>query len=173
MERPKEITVFGILCLVFACLGFLGLLMSLPLFLSDGPQANDPINKMLRESPGYLRYSKISVVVHALACLVLFGIGIGLLKARPWARRCAIGYGVYAVVAALIGNVVAAHYVYLPLLGRLDSLKGPEQFAVFAVMGGAVFGLVIGLTFPILLIFFMTRPRVIRAWDPQGPNANR
>jgi hypothetical protein len=55
----------------------------------------------------------------------------------------------------------------MPLLQQASEMSGPEQAGVMGGAIGGVMGGCFGLIYPILLLFFMMRPNVVAAFQPQ------
>jgi hypothetical protein len=94
----------------------------------------------------------------AVAGLVLVAAGIGLLLSKNWARLTSIGYGVYGVLLAVANAVV--------MLNAASHQQGMTKI-IFLISG--LFGAVLGLIYPVLLLIFMTRPKVVAAFQPAQP----
>ena len=170
MERPKPVTVFGILCILFGAMGLLGILFSLSTYFGDSTP-HDPVNEIIRRSSAFMTYGKISMVVGLFACGALLAIGTGLLKLKPWARPAAIGYAIYGFVSAAAGAVLTTACIYWPLLRGIRHLGSTEKIVVYVTLGGGAFGFLLSFVFPALLLYFMTRPSIVRAFAANKPSA--
>ncbi|HEY0455073.1 MAG TPA: hypothetical protein VGE41_01765 [Verrucomicrobiae bacterium] len=170
MKRPTSATVFGVLNIIFAGFGLIGLLGTLFLFTAAAPNINNPVVKLIHENPTYAAFMKISIPLGIISSAVLLASGIGLLRLKNWARKLSIGYAIYALVFGLIGVAVNFLFLFRPLIEQASQHPGPETSTA---IGGAVagtFGGCIGLIYPILLIIFMTRPKLVAAFQgtPEG-----
>jgi len=163
--------VFGILNLVFACLGLCGLCFGLiPLLgmqaIPDLPP--NPVFELMQQNQAYYVFTMVTMALGFVATVVLGLAGIGLLNMRPWGRQLSIVYAVYAIVAGIVGMI--ANWVWLigPLMERANAAgAGPERAgAIGGIIGGA-FGGCIGLIYPVLLLIFMMRPNVVEAFRAQ------
>src|SRR6185436_10816593 len=105
MGRPHSITVFGILNIVFAVFGIFGMAGTLALLSITGA-SNNPVVKVIRESPTYAMWLKLTMPIAVIACGVLLASGIGLLRLKPWARKVSIGYAIFAFGFGLLGMVM-------------------------------------------------------------------
>lgn len=168
--RPTSVTVFGILNIVFAGFGVVGILIILATIAmvsgSGNAIGNDHISKVMRDSPAYMTWIKLTVPLSMISCVMLLTAGIGLLRMKSWGRHLSIGYGIYAIVFGIIGMIVSFFFFLLPLIESASRLTGPESGGA---IGGAVGGLIggaLGLVYPALLIFFMMRPKVVAAFKP-------
>jgi hypothetical protein len=164
MERPASVTVFGILNIVFAALGFFALLASAMMLFSAGAMRN-PVMEQMRAIPQYDFWLKLTIPLGILSSIVLLVAGIGLLRLRSWGRLLSILYGWYAIIFGVVG--IGWNYLFLmrPMMEQARQQGGPEAMGA---MGGAIGGTVggcLGLIYPVLLLIFMTRPRVKAAFQ--------
>jgi hypothetical protein len=168
MQRPKSVTVFGILNIVFAGLGLCGMAFSVMLFLPSAAASNNPVVQIIQSSPAYAAWMKISIVLGFVVVVALLAAGIGLLNLKPWARTLSIIYAVYAIVMVLVSDVVNYIFLIQPMLQKAHSEQGPEAAGAIGGAIGGMFGGCFGLIYPILLLIFMTRPHVVAAFH-QSP----
>ena len=168
MERPGSVTAFGILNIVFAVFGFLGLFGTIALFSMSGT-LNIPVVKIMRESPVYSTWLKLTIPLGLLSCGVLLAAGVGLLRMKNWARKLSIGYAIYGIVFSILGLVMNFVFLIRPMLEEAAQKQGPEAAAAYGgVMGGTIGGC-IGLIYPILLLVYMMRPKLVAAFHPPSP----
>jgi hypothetical protein len=164
-QRPISVTIFGILNIGFGLLGLVGMLLSVLVFSRTHVAAN-PVLKEMYDNPVYIAWMKISTPLGGIAALVLLAAGTGLLLLQNWARIVSIGYGVYAIVGGIVGGIVMLD-VFTSIMGH--NAGGGSGIMVLFTLLGSMIGMVIGLAYPILLIIFMTRPKVITAFGPAKP----
>jgi hypothetical protein len=162
-----SVTIFGILNIGFAALGLVGLLFS-AVILSHTDAAKNPMLKEMYDNPAYAAWMKISMPLSGIVSVVLLAAGIGLLLLKNWARIASIAYGIYAILGCLVGGVLMLN-VIVPIISHNSG--GPERMIMIFTMIGSVGGMVLGLVYPILLIIFMTRPKIIAAFGPPPPVA--
>jgi len=170
MPRPPVATVFGILNIVF---GAMSLLCSpLSLIMTMVPmQTNNPASEIIHESMPLQFWLYAATVIGMVGGAVLLAAGIGLLKMQPWARITSVVYAIFAIVFGVVGQVVNWFLLIMPLMEQAKNQNGP---AAAAGIGGAIGGMAggcFGLVFPILLLIFMTRPKVVAALRNQSPVA--
>jgi hypothetical protein len=168
MQRPTSVTVFGILNIVFAAFGLFGLIASIALFFLPA-DSNNPVIKLIHESPGYAMWLKICIPLGVLSCSALLAAGIGLLYLKSWARILSIIYAIYAIVFGITGMVVNFIFMVQPMLEQARQEQGPEAAAATGGAIGGTIGGCFGLIYPILLLIFMTRPKVAAAFRPPAP----
>ena len=162
MERPTSVTVFGILNIVFAAFGFFGIIGSIVMFFVMDPAMN-PMTKIMQDHPAYASWLKLMIPVGFVVAGALLAAGIGLLRMKNWARQLSIGYGIYAIISGLVGTVINYEVLLRPMLEQAAQQSGP---AAAGAIGGAIGGTIggfLGLIYPVLLIIFMTRPKVVAA----------
>lgn len=162
MQRPASVTVFGILNIVFGALGLFGTLFSgAAVFLAEAqglPRlGEEEIN------PVWGMWLKIGVVLGVVGAVALITSGGGLLGMRRWGRVLAIVYAVYAIADAVLTVVVQYVFVTQPLLEQAAN-PAARQTAMFMV-GASLGGSCLGLIYPLLLWYFMSRPHVVAAFN--------
>jgi len=164
IKRPTSATVFGILNILFGGLGLLSAPFSWLLY-ADSADDNLILSAMVTNDV-YSSWTQATVILGAIASAVLIASGVGLLNMKPWARVAAIGYSWYTIVIMLIGVIMLWFFVYSPLLDELKTIQDTVQKTL--LMGGLLGGLVgglIGLIYPVMLLVFMTRPRLVAALE--------
>jgi len=159
-KRPISVTIFGILNIGFALLGLVGLLFSM-FVMSHMGSAGNPFLEQMQENSLYSTWMKISVPLGGIFSVLLLAAGIGLLMLQNWARIISIGYGIYSILGCIVGGFVMVKIVTSIMS---HNSNGPGGMMAIIPMLGGVFGMVIGLAYPILLIIFMTRPNVVTAF---------
>jgi hypothetical protein len=98
-------------------------------------------------------------------------MGIGLLTVKPWARKLAIGYGIYAILMSVVSSGLTFAFLMPALCSQLAEADprlaalGRAFISVFAAGAGLIVIVYYGL-----LVYFMTRPGVIEAFHPDQPS---
>jgi hypothetical protein len=158
---PLSVKVFGILNLVFAVWGLLGLGFSAAMMVaaSSGYFPSNPAYEALNESVFFTVYNYAMTAAGFVATVVLAAAGIGLLKGRNYGRVLSIGYAVYAIVSAILGMLVNAIFLFPTMFDQGNASTATITGAVV----GTVIGGLIGLIYPVLLLVFMTRSNVVDA----------
>ena len=84
MQRPTSVTVFGVLNIVFGALGFVAITFSAITLMavSAGSTANNPVLEIMRNSPGYALWMKITIPLGVLASGISF-VAVLVLKENP------------------------------------------------------------------------------------------
>jgi len=169
MQRPTSVTIFGILNIVFAALGVLGLIASIALFFMPS-DSNNPVIKIMHENAAYALWLKVCIPLGVLSCAALLAAGIGLLRLKPWARKLSIGYAIYAIVFGIVGMVVNFIFLVEPMVKEAQNQQGPEAAGAIGGAIGGSFGGCFGLIYPVLLLIFMLRPTVVSAFQSSAPS---
>jgi hypothetical protein len=166
------VTVFAILNILFGIIGFLGSIVSSAMMFVGGMLGDNPVLQAIQTHTSYRVFFAVSLVLGLVFSALLLVSGWGLLKMSKVARRLAIAYGIYAVVAAVVSNVVNFFFIYRPMLEQAAGQQGAQQGIVIVSLVGAVVGGVIGLTFPVALLIYFMMPGVKRAFQTwQAPAA--
>jgi hypothetical protein len=164
MQRPTSVTVFGILNIIFAVFGSLALVASIAL-LSVSAAFPNPMVRIMHENPSYAMWIKINIPLGLLSCASLLVAGIGLMKLKEWGRKLSLGYAIYALFMGVLGLVMNFFFLLRPLLQEAVQKQGPEAAgAIGGAVGGSVGGC-LGMVYPVLLLIFLTRPKLVAAFQ--------
>lgn len=164
MQRPTSAVVFGILNIAFAAIGAVGLLATAMVLSSVQADSSNPVLGIMRDSPAYMTWMKIALPVGMLGILVLLAGGIGLLCFKTWGRTLSIGYAIYGIVNAILAVGMNFFFLCLPMLHQAQQQTGPEQASAYGSAIGGTIGSSFGLIYPVLLLIFMTRPKLVAAF---------
>lgn len=165
MQRPVSVTVFGILNIVFAAWAICGSVFSSVILAAQaGAGQQNPVLKVMEDDPFLSTWMKVSMPLALAGGVALLAAGIGLLLLKEWARKLSIGYAVYAIVMALVGVAINLIFVMPRLTQQLGGAKGPEAVGAQIGMVAGIAGGIVGLIYPALLLYFMTRPHVRAAF---------
>jgi hypothetical protein len=157
-----SVTIFGILNIGFALFEFLLLLIS-----SLVPHAKLPGHSFSMEpTTSNLAWAHFAAVWGAAQALMLVVAGIGLLLMQAWARVLSVIYSIVCILYILVSAVVNFPTFHAMVAGVPGLPRGLIPVVTFAA---AFIGLIIGLAYPILLLVFMTRPKVVAAFAPEPP----
>lgn len=160
---PAAIKVFGIINLVMAAFGLFGTCFSLLPFIMDLKTPN-PVLDMMKENQFYRSYTIFSIILSFVLVSVLGIGGIGLLQNRLWGRTLSMIYAIAAIVTGLVGIMISYLYLVQPMLEKANQMApGPEKAAMQVGAIGGMFGGCFGLIYPVILLVFMTRPRIVQA----------
>ncbi len=169
-ERPVSITLFGILDIGIGLLGLGGALLS-TLFEGLGATAASPsVNSIsafmdtLNHNPVYVLWNRITVPLNAAAGLLLVAAGVGLLLLKNWARLASIGYGIYKIIFVIL-NLPVLGLALRGILARTVEEAGTPLIVILILVG--LVATVLTLLYPVLLIYFLTRPRAVLAFQPE------
>jgi hypothetical protein len=167
MRRPTAVTVFGILHIVFAGLGVIGLLANVfLLFAKPDLLKQNPAVKLMEDNPAYANWVKLSIPIGLVNCCILLAAGIGLLALKEWARKLSIFYGIYALILAVVNMTFAYVFLLRPMMEQAARQNGPEAAGAIGGVFEAGIGGCFALVYPILVLAFMTRPGIKAAFRP-------
>jgi hypothetical protein len=157
MPPPTSVVVFGILNIIFGLLGFLGTAFSA--FVLFGMAGDNPF--LAAQGAIMAAWVRITVVLGFLGATMLLVSGIGLLRMRSWGHNLAIAYAIFAVVVAMLGVAVQIFEV-LPQIQQAG--RGADSAPLIGQAVAGTLGGCIGLIYPLLLWYFVTRPNVVAAF---------
>ncbi len=164
VERPKAVTVFGVLNIILGSMWFLGQLCGGALMRASQLRGEiDLPEEML--SPAQGAWWAVTSLVAAVVGLAFIIGGIGLLASRPWARKTCIGSAIVKlamfVINQAVGVAMGVHMLSGDLASRMRGMDLPDLPAgVLLTVGltaGCVlcFGLVLNVGYPVVLLVFM------------------
>ncbi|MBN2195700.1 MAG: hypothetical protein JW751_22960 [Polyangiaceae bacterium] len=160
MNKPTSITVFGVLNLIFGVLGTCGVGASLVGLLTSQPGTN-PVYDIMRQNSILLVWTYVSSALGALFTLLLILSGVGLLMAKSWGRLLGLGYAAATILFGLLGLVVNSVFLVPAMFALTESADPALAGGAIGGIAGAIGGGCVGMVYPILLIFFMTRRPVV------------
>jgi hypothetical protein len=162
-KLPLAPTVIGFLNVVFGLIGIIGSFSSFGIYYGSLEKQAGINADLARSDAFYLTCMRIIMIPGFIFVVLQFTSGIGLFKSREWARKLAIFCAIYGLVAGLFMGWLSLTHV-MPFAssralppGADPALAGMTK-ALLAIFG--VIGMILGLLYPILTIFFLTRPRL-------------
>jgi uncharacterized protein with PQ loop repeat len=165
-QRPISVTVFGILNIGYALWKYVGLLMMGVMMRMNLP-GNSALTAM-KSDPTYRALTHFNIVVTVILGIILIASGIGLLLLRNWARVMAVIYSILDIIAVVAGGLIGHRVMAQTLTTTQFPGASPALIAGIAQISFVV-GILIGLAYPVLLLIFMTRPKIIGAFHlPDG-----
>lgn len=177
--QPQTVKVFGILHLIFAGFGLLGLVWAVmlltvgnPVFLlmPKTPEMAAQVKAQETMQEQMMSATVVSSLLTLIIAIVMIIAGIKLLKKRrdglKWSNRYA-----WTSLAAKAVNVVIAFGFTMPVVkGSISSAGGatpfgsPETIMIFSM----VLGIVISCIYPILTLALLNRPTT-KEWFAAQP----
>jgi hypothetical protein len=157
-----SVLIFGILNIGYG-LFKMGMLLLSAVMSRLTPNGN-PVTAAMKSDPTLAARTKFSMISGVTLGLALMAFGIGLLLLKNWARLGSMVYAVIDIVLVVVGSMVV-----WPITRRaMEQMPNMPQGMMEALaMFGMVIGLIFGLAYPALLLFFMTRDNVIEACQPE------
>lgn len=168
MPRPTSILVFGILNLVFGGLGLCAPISLMQLFVDVPGQPPNPVIERMKDDALLYNWIVVSTIIGLVLAVALIVAGIGLIREKAWGRSLSILYAWIAIVVGVVGTVVMAILLLVPMVQELSGQSTPEEIG--GVIGGVAGGIggCFGLIYPLLLLIFMNR-RVVREFFQAEP----
>ena len=172
-ERPVSVTIFGILNIGFGVFGLAGMFLSTMFEGPGSPAAGASSNSLFATWTGlwnaissdaaYVGWHRISVPLDAACSVALMTAGIGLLLLKNWARLLSLGCAILEILQKFLDCAV------IFVAARRVPAISPQgnQGACLAIGVGAVIVYVFALAYPLLLLYFLRRPKVVQAFQPQ------
>ena len=163
---PTSVTVISVLGLVFGAFGVFGLAFSI-LFIFSGFQFGPPNPMMdkVNKDPGYLLGTGISLAVGVPLLVIMLASAIGGLSLKPWARVGMLIYAIGTILNGLVSTVFTVVYVIPLMLSALPQADPATQAGATAGAYGGACGGLIGLIYPVCILWFYTRPHVKDAFN--------
>ena len=165
-ERPVSVTLFGILNIGFGLLGLGWALLSKLLEGFDSAHSGASLSPYF--STMMAIWDQISFPMDIAAGLALTAAGIGLLLLKNWSRLLSNGWAVYTIISVFVNLAVLFVALHRVLAGALHS---STTGAVALVLASAAINAILTLVYPLLLLYFMSRPKVVPAFqrEPVSP----
>lgn len=164
--RPTSVTVLAIIAIVFGSLAVLGTLCSLFPYLGVQFTPN-PVIDATRKDPLLLGYNLVSLVLGMVLGAVLLVGGISSLSLKPIGRRLMMGYAVVYLVISIPSAILNVAVITPRLLNHVQNLGSNPQLKTVlsysAYLGVAM--VLVFLIWPILILYYMTRPHVKSAFE--------
>jgi len=163
-QRPMSVLIFGILNIGFG----LWQLVAAPLLTMFSAKVQSAMAKSnanspflaIQSDPTFAAMTKYKLEVDAVLGVAMLAFGIGLLLVKNWARLGSIFYAFIKIVEVLILAMVS-YPITARMLQQVPNMS-PSIAQVTALVGLA-FQLILGMAYPALLLFFMTRDNVMEA----------
>jgi len=149
VKKPKSVTVFGVLNIVYGGLFILSTPIAIFGYIVAGKKGD--------VSSGEMMWALFSLIVGFGLTIWLVILGIGLLNLKKWARRGSVMYAWADIAFILIGTGV--NIVILSLDG-INPQEG-ELTKLFVEF----LDIIISVVYPVLLLIFMQKDKVKMAFQ--------
>ncbi|MGJ8643658.1 MAG: hypothetical protein ACSHX9_09640 [Luteolibacter sp.] len=178
--EPQTVKIFGILHLVFAAFGAMGIAWALLTavtgnpFASFGPQTPEMAAQAEMQAQMQDKLMPMTLIANGIGILVtilMVTAGIKLLKKKKDALKWSNRYAYLSIFAKVVGLVMMFTYMIPVMKEFFDSqnLPGPVSRIMMPVMIGSAFiGLVIGTIYPVLALVLLNRPAT-KDWFANRP----
>jgi hypothetical protein len=164
---PVTPIVFGVINTLFGFFGLVGALFALRVYFMPLETQTGPVPELMRADSFFALSMRILAIPAVLYNLAVFLSGIGLFRSREWARRTAIFASLYAIPAGIFGGYLSVWHI-VPFRTEYTLRLAPQmpESAQFAPMmrammqASGMMGAFVAVLIPILVIIFLTRPKV-------------
>ena len=148
---------------------FIQLLMPMPADPQTG--APNPVIELIRNDPAIRFFMIASTITGTLLSLLLLMSSLGSLALKRWARAGMLCYAALALVMMTVTLTVNGLFVgpEVERAVRQSGVKQPPGMAFMEGWVGVVIMLVLNLWYPVLIIFYFTRPSARRAFEEGLP----
>jgi hypothetical protein len=175
--RPTSITALAGIGIVLGSLMVLckpaGLFIQLLMPMPADPQtgAPNPVIELIRSDPAIRFFMIGSTITGTLLSLLLLMSSLGSLALKRWARAGMLCYAGLALVMMTVTLVVNGLFVgpEVERAVRQSGIKQPPGMAFMEGWVGIAIALVLNLWYPVLILFYFTRPRARRAFEEGLP----
>jgi hypothetical protein len=170
--RPTSVTVIAIIAIILGGLGVLGLLCTLPQYLGV-KLAPNPVMDAMRNDRVLFWFMIISMAIGTVLAVIQLWGGIGALTLKPAARSALIWYAIVYLVTGTIGLILNVTIINARTqeavnksLASNPQLNSPAMKTSMQMVtyGGHCFAAVL-LIWPVIILYFMTRPHVKAAFE--------
>jgi len=148
--RPISLIVFGILNIGYGAFNVLSLLLS-QIVLSAAKTGSAA--KSLSSDPGQTHLMFITGGIDAAAGVFLAVAGVGLLLCKNWGRMGSLGWAIFDILFVLLT---------IPQGWHAAQAFAPQFGSAFAMVV-TILGLLVSLAYPLVLVVFMRRPKLVEA----------
>ncbi len=146
VERPKYLTVIGILILIFfGAFGIIGFVLNV--VLASFMPSSYHLAVQLYGAPYYF----FTVAISAITSFIWLIASVGVIQSHNWSRKLTAAISATSIVVGIASSAVGL-FLALPNLDMGGELSfGP------AVLGGIIVGLAVGLLIQGLILWYFTR----------------
>ena len=163
---PIAQIIFGVVNILFGFIGLAGSLIALRIYFTPLEGQTGPIPELMRANSFYASSMRILAIPAILYGLAQFISGIGLVRSREWARKLALCAALYAIPVAAFTSFLNLQII-IPFtteytLRTLPTPTDPQFIPLMTTMmkASGMMNSTLFLLYPILLIIFLTRPKV-------------
>ena len=171
--RPTSVTTLAVIGIILGGFGVLCKPFSLAMFVVPMPGPNPVVDAFKNDS--FLRlWMIINTGVGWIMSLLLLMSSIGSLRLKDWGRTGLLGYAALAAVMTVVTQVVGVVAVGPALEQAVRQASGQQAPPGMMNLGPAAslaIGITLGLWFPVLILWYFTRPRVKEAFAHGLPPA--
>ena len=157
--RPISATVFAILNIGYGGFNLLGLLfLQVVVSMGDKVGPHSPL-KSFYTDPSQLHWLWISGLIGGISGLFLMAAGVGLFFCANWARLTSVAWAGFDILFVLASTPMSWKYAHAAAASSTAPAPMAGAFTVLVTVLSVVFSLV----YPVALLIFMTRPKLVAA----------
>ncbi len=169
--KPASVTVLSIIGIVLASFWILGALLGVAQLIFAAAIMRRGLGANLAGIEGVLWMQAILAMVAGLIGIALLIMAIGCLRLARWGRRGIIAVAVTDLVFIVAKAVIMIAWA-IPYQQRAFAAMGNRSVTVLGSMAGMQLAMAIGQAifmsiFPVMVLIFMTRAPVKRAFEQQ------
>ena len=160
--RPTSVLVLSIIGIIVSAYGILCAPLGVAFLFVNMGMPNPAIDQ-IKNNAFLFNYTVVGTALGFIMSVLLLVCSIGAITLKPWARKGLLVWAGITIVTVLIGFVVTVGYI-LPNMAPPANTPQSRGAAIGGMIGGIAGGL-IQLILPVLILIFMTRPRVVAAFE--------
>lgn len=155
--------VFGVLNIALGIFALFGAVASIGILLSPAAYAANPVIQVMERDAVYAIFYKVMLLPGIIAVVAQLASGIGLIKSKEWARKLAILWALYFLLATPVTTWMLQTHVHPVMIEQMTKTAPNATTAnimktsIFAV---TIFTAVLWCAFAILEICMLTRTKV-------------
>ena len=168
-RRPVSVSVIAWLIIAFCGLGiFGGFFIIIQREYLSAFQPADPLSQAMY-APGLIRtYTIVSQIIAFVINLILLITAIGSLRLKPWARILMIRMMYFQLFMLVIGSVFSIT-VLRPAMAKIFQQNANTAMMASLFYVSQFIGFALGLAYPLVILYFFTRPKVKSAFEETPP----
>jgi hypothetical protein len=165
-RRPTSVTVIAIIAIIWGSIAVLAMMCAVPQYLGMQFTPN-PVMDGIRKDPVLLGFHIASMVIGLALGIILLAGGIISLSLKPMGRTLLIVYAWGSIVTSIPSMILTVAVITPRTFQHVPNMAANPQMAQIMKLSayGGVALSVVALTWPVLILYFMSRPRVKTAFE--------
>lgn len=165
-RRPTSVTVIAIIAIIWGSFATLAMMCAVPQYLGMQLTPN-PVMDAIRKDPVLLGFHIASMVIGLALGIILLAGGIVSLSLKPIGRTLLMVYAwvsIFTTIPSIILTVTVITPRTFQHVPNMAANPQTAQFMKISAYGGAALSLIV-LIWPVLILYFMSRPRAKTAFE--------